>query len=250
MLTRIHVGLRELAELMLIVGALGACLFQTRRLRLMPYIAWGLVLGLVPAAALAVVLMDAAFDGVVEAALSTVMGFGVLLVAMSMAASAGSIKSRVQILIEGWLERRGAPAIIVGFIALAAFRESLEVAVFMRSISARSGVAEALAGMLLGMVAAGLLVPIWKWLRIRSGLLVLFRASALLLSLLSIQMMLHGISDLLRLQATARGGDAWPAAIDPFLEGGALHFWLCAALMLVPLLHMVRGWWGGTRQAG
>ncbi|REM30091.1 hypothetical protein DSI31_14915, partial [Mycobacterium tuberculosis] len=74
------------------------------------------------------------------------------------------------------------------------------------------------------------------WLRIRSGLLVLFRASALLLSLLSIQMMLHGISDLLRLQATARGGDAWPAAIDPFLEGGALHFWLCAALMLVPLL--------------
>lgn len=244
------VTLRELAELMLIVGALGACLFQTRRLRLMPYIAWGLVLGLVPAAALAVVLMDAAFDGVVEAALSTVMGFGVLLVAMSMAASAGSIKSRVQILIEGWLERRSAPAIIVGFIALAAFRESLEVAVFMRSISARSGVAEALAGMLLGMVAAGLLVPIWKWLRIRSGLLVLFRASALLLSLLSIQMMLHGISDLLRLQATARDGDAWPAAIDPFLEGGALHFWLCAALMLVPLLHMVRGWWGGTRQAG
>ncbi|RQO61597.1 hypothetical protein DBV14_04635 [Variovorax sp. KBW07] len=243
------VTLRELAELMLIVGSLGACLFQARRLRLVPYIAWGLVLGLVPAAGLAVILMDATFDGVVEAALSAVMGLGVLLVAMSMAASAGSIRSRVQLFLESWLERRGAAAVVVGFVALAAFRESLEVAVFMRSISARSGAADAVIGMLFGMVAAGLLVPIWKWLRIRSGLLALFRISALLLSLLSIQMLLHGVSKLLRLHGTAASGAPLSSAIEPFLEGGSQYFWVCAALMLVPLLHMVRGWWAGTGKA-
>lgn len=244
------VTLRELAELMLIVLSLGACLVHARRARLLPYIAWGLVLGLVPAAAIAVLLMDAAFDGMVEAALSTVMGLGVLLVAMRMAASEGHIRSRVQLALEAWLDRPGAAAVVVAFVALAAFRESLEVAVFMRSISARSGTVDALVGMMFGMVAAGLLVPIWKWLRIRSGLLMVFRASALLLSLLSIQMLLHGISELHRLQSASGRELPWAAAIEPFLEGGAQYFWLCGALMVIPLLHMVRGWWAGARQVG
>jgi high-affinity iron transporter len=244
------VTLRELAELMLIVVSLAACLVHAHRPRLVPYIAWGLVLGLVPAAALAVMLMDAAVNGTVEAAVSTLTGLGVLLVAMRMASSEGRIRSRVQLVLETWLDRPGAAAVVVAFVALAAFRESLEVAVFMRSISARSGTFDALAGMAFGVAAAGLLLPIWKWLRIRSGLLMVFRASALLLSLLSIQMLLHGISELHRLQAAAGRELPWATAVEPFLEGGSQYAWLCAALMTIPLLQMVRGWWAGARQAG
>lgn len=162
------VTLRELAELMLITGSLCAYLHQARRSDLVVYVGWGIGLGLAPAAGLAVLLMDSEMDRSVEATLATLMVIGVLIMATSMVGSAGSIRGRVQLFLDAWLERPGASIVVVAFVALASFRESFEVAVFMRSIGMRAGSLDALLGLVLGIAAAGLLVPVWKYLRVRS----------------------------------------------------------------------------------
>lgn len=243
------ITLREVAELILIVGSLAAYLRQAGRGDLIACIGWGLAIGLVPASALAAVLIDAEFGSGVEAALAAAMATGVLLMAVGMGASAGKIRGRVQLFFDAWLERPAAPAAVIVFVALASFRESLEIAVFARSIHAREGTADALAGVIFGAAAASLLLPAWRWLRVRSGMLMVFRASALLLSLLSIQLLLHGVSELLRAPMFTSSGFDLVAIAEPFLEGGSRYGWVCAVLMLLPVSLLARGWWLRTGTA-
>ncbi|MFM9925569.1 hypothetical protein VLK31_21450 [Variovorax sp. H27-G14] len=241
------VTLREFAELVLIVGSLGAYLHKKGRRELFACIGWGLVLGLMLASALALVLIDASFGSAAEAALAAAMGCGMLVMAIGMGASAGNIRGRVQLFFDAWLERPGAGIAVIAFVALASFRESLEVAVFARAIHVRVGVSDTLTGMALGVAAAGLLWPAWRWLHMRAGLLMVFRLSALVLSLLSIQLLLHGVAQLLQTPMFASAGPGLVAAVEPFLAGGPRYGFLCAALMLGPVVLLMRGWW---RRAG
>ena len=240
------ITLRELAELILIVGSLHVCLRESRRFSLIKYVGWGLGLGLAPAAALSVLLMDASVDRNVSAGLSTLMAVGILVMATSMAASVRQIRGRVHLFHEAWLDSQAAPFLVVAFVALSAFRESLEIAVFVRAIGARSGMADAAAGVLLGVAATGLLLPAWQWLHLRARLLLAFRVSALLLALLAIQLLLYSVADLLRIPELRDDGVAWALTVAPFFEEGARHAWLCAVLMLPPLYWVLRGWWSET----
>jgi len=131
-------------------------------------------------------------------------------------------------------------------VALSAFRESLEIAVFVRAIGARAGMVDAALGVLLGVAATGLLLPAWKWLHLRARLLLAFRVSALLLALLAIQLLLYSVADLLRIPELRDDGVAWALTVAPFFEEGARHAWLCAVLMLPPLYWVLRGWWSET----
>ena len=241
------ITLREFAELVLIVGSLGVYLHKTGRGDLLGCIGWGVAIGLVPASALALVLIDATFGSAIEAALAILMACGMLAMAIGMGASAGTIRGRVQLFFDAWLERSGASFAVIAFVALMSFRELLEVAVFARAIHARVGAPDTLTGMALGVAATGLLWPAWLWLRMRAGILMMFRLSALLLSLMSIQLLLHGVAQLLHTPVFASAGPGLAAAFGPFLAGGPRYGLVCTALMLIPASLLARGWW---RRAG
>lgn len=251
MLDAFAIALRELAEMALIVGALCVYLRQAGRAALLLAVAWGGVLGAVPALAASVYLIDSALSPGAEAWLETGMALGVLTMATGMVASAGTIRGRVSQLLDDWLNRAPGVAMlaVVGFVALVVFRELLEVGVFVQAIASRAGHEEALLGLALGTAAAALVVPLWKWVRWRSGLLLAFRASALLLSLFAVRLLLHGVSDLARRYLPPAGEDEWPSVAMRFLEGGPQQGWTSALLMGLVLLHAARSWWFQARSS-
>lgn len=251
MLDAFAIALREFAEMALIIGALCVYLRQAGRARWLPAVAWGCVLGAVPAGVATLYLIDSALGARAEAWLETGMALGVLAMATGMVASAGTIRGRVAQLLEDWLNRAPVAAMlaIVGFVALVVFRELLEVGVFVQAIASRAGHDDALLGLALGTAAAALVVPLWKWVRWRSGLLLAFRASALLLSLFAVRLLLHGISDLAKLHLPLAGEGEWPSVAARFLEGGAQQGWTSALLMGLVLLHAARNWWFRARSS-
>lgn len=242
------IALRECAEMALIIGALCVYLRQAGRAQLLPAVAWGALLGAVPALVATLHLIGSGLAPRTEALLETGMALGVLVMATGMVASAGQIRGRVSQRVDAWLHR--APLLaalgVVGFVALVVFRELLEVGVFVQAIASRSGAEDALLGLALGAAAAALVVPLWQWVRWRSGLLMAFRASALLLSLFAVRLLLHGVSELARL-SWPEGEGAWSALLEPLLEGGAHHAWPSALLMGAVLLHAARSWWFQAR---
>ena len=236
--------LRELAELVLTAGALLALLPHGGRPRLLSAAAAGLAVGAGLGVQMAWWLVAMPLSPVAEAILTTALALGVLLMASGMLASARAIRTRTQVFIEAWLEHRAAPCIVFGFAVLVTLREALELTVFLRSIWLRDGPADALAGALSGMLGAACLVVAWRHLRLRLGLLAAFRVSALLLSLLAIEILLAGLGSLLQVLLPQMGAAGSTLQVEAlFLEGGRWYGWVYAALMALPLLSFIRGWW-------
>jgi high-affinity iron transporter len=240
------VMLRESAELILILASLVACLRSARAGHLLRWTAAGAMAGCTLGAGLSLWLIASDIDARWTAGLTFVLAVGVLLMVSTMLVTATSIRSRTQALVEVWLERPSAPLVILGFATVVAFRETLEVGLFLRSQWLRAEGLDVLAGAALGVLGVVCLVIASRKISTRIGLLAAFRVSALVLSLLSIQMMLGALAEFAH-ESVAAGADAQLLAwARPALPEGRWYGWMCAALMSVPVVCVLRSWWRET----
>lgn len=237
------VVLREAAELILIVGALIASLRSARAERLLPWVAAGTVLGCAFGIALSLWLISAAIDARWTAGLTFVLAAGVLLMVCTMLVGQGAIRSRTQALVSVWLEWPSAPLVLMAFCGIAGFRETLEAGLFLRSLWLRGEGADIVVGAVLGLAGVIFLAAASRQLTTRIGVLAAFRLSAVVLCLLSIQMMLGALAEFAQASVSAGHGTRFWAQAAPVLPEGPWYEWLCAALMTAPILFMLRRWW-------
>ncbi|MBF5004312.1 FTR1 family protein [Diaphorobacter caeni] len=241
------VVLRELAELILIIYALVAALRAGQGERLIPWVTAGTLAGLGLAAVLCSWLLSDAVDPQWTAGLTLVLALGVIVMVCTLLATAHAIEERVRGFVERYSGLVVAPLVVLVFALIAALREGLEAGLFLRMVVRRGDASEALVGALLAIACAVLLTGASRRIGVRVGALAAFRASALLLSLLAIQMVLGAIQEVLH----APGADpALGQALAPILPEGAWYAWTCTALMLIPLLYLLKGWWSGAARAG
>lgn len=235
------VVLRESAELILILASLVACLRSARAGHLLRWAAGGTLAGCALGAGLGLWLIASDIDARWTAGLTFVLAIGVLLMVSSMLVAASTIRSRTQALVEVWLERPAAPLVVLAFSMVVAFRETLEVALFLRSQWLRTEAGDVVAGAVLGLVGVACLAIASRRISTRIGLLAAFRVSALVLSLLSIQMMLGAVAEFMH--ASGAAGVPLLAWAAPALPEGRWYGWVCAALMSVPVVSVLRSWW-------
>ncbi|CAN5524108.1 hypothetical protein BH10PSE18_BH10PSE18_16070 [soil metagenome] len=241
------VTLRETAELLLIAGAMCAYLNRAGRPGMKRNVAAGMALGIGAAFCFTFLLPRAAsIDPRWDPSFTVIAAIGVLIVALGMAASTQRIRTRIQLAMEGRLDKPGAGLFIVGLAALLALREGLEVLVFLRAFQARAGEGGILPGMACGLLAAGLCAVAWRSFGAQLRLPLVFRLSAVMLVFLSVELLVAGVTDLLRVQAAIDHRDALTEVVAPFARGGAWHLRLCLLLMVAPVLHIASGWWRET----
>nr|WP_284428161.1 FTR1 family protein [Acidovorax sp. SUPP2522] len=233
--------LRESAELILILGSLVASLRSTKAEHLLPWVAGGATTGCAAGVALCLWLASSSVDSRWTAGLTFVLAFSVLLMVSTMLVAQSTIRSRTQTLVANWLEKPAAPLIVLAFCALAGLRETLEAGLFLRSLWIRADSSDVLVGATLGLVGVPCLAIASLKLSTRIGILAAFRLSALLLSLLAIQMMLGSLAEFARASAGSDGTDSHLLQI--VLPNGRWYTWFCAALMFIPASFIVRGWW-------
>lgn len=240
--------LRELAELFLIVSALQDYVRQSSKSNMSAHILPGVALGI--GLGLLVAMGAAAFSSLdprLSALITMAFSFSIVVVACGMFSSASGLRSGVQDALEGWLERGNARFVLLGFSAFIAFRETLEIALFIDAIAARQGIQEAAEGAWLGFGCAAVLFIGYRAIRASVDLRAAFRISALLLSMLAIQVLLQGFGELVQALVLLNGETPWVKATEPFLAGGEWYGWVCAGLMSIPAALMLRAWWTEVR---
>ncbi|QIL73230.1 hypothetical protein G7048_24505 [Diaphorobacter sp. HDW4B] len=241
------VVLRELAELILIIYALVAALRAGNGGHLIGWVCSGTALGLVLSAVVSGWLLSDAVDPRWAAGLTLVLAIGVIVMVCSLLATARSIQLRVQNLVEDYAAKPTASVVVFAFALIAALREGMEAILFLRGMALRGDLSDAVIGGLMGVVCAALLTLASRKLGVRVGALAVFRASALLLSLLAIQMILGSVQEILHVPSI---DPAFGQALAPVLPEGAWHGWTCAALMLIPLFYLFKGWWSEAGRVG
>ena len=237
------VMLRESAELILILSSLAACLRSSRAVHLLPLMKAGTAGGCIAGIVLSLCLITSGIDLRWIAGLTFALAIGVLLMVSTMLLTAHSIRSRTQAFIEIWLERRSAPLIILLFATTVAFRESLEVGLFLRTQWLRSGAIEVLTGAALGIVVVLCLALTSRKLSTRIGMQAAFRVSALLLTLLAIRIMLEALAEFVHASATAEHGASLLAWTQFALPQGRWHGEVFAVLMALSVGCVLRSWW-------
>lgn len=237
------VVLRESAELILIVGALVASLRSARAEHLIPWVAAGTIVGCAFGIALSLWLISAPIDARWTAGLTFVLAAGVLLMVSTMLVGQGAIRSRTQALVAVWLEWASAPLVLMIFCAIAGFRETLEAGLFLRSLWLRDAGADIALGAVLGLAGVACLAAASRQITTRIGVLAAFRLSAVVLCLLSIQMMLGALAEFAQASVSAGHGMHFWALAAPVLPQGQWYAWACTVLMALPVLCMLRAWW-------
>lgn len=237
------VVLRESAELILILGALAASLRAAHARHLIPWVAAGTIVGCSLGIALSLWLFSAPIDPRWTAGLTFALAVGVLLMVSTMLVGQGAIQSRTQALVAVWLEWPSAPLVLMVFCGIAGFRETLEAGLFLRSLWLRGEGADIAAGAVLGLVGVMFLVAASRQITARIGVLTAFRLSAVVLCLLSIQMMLGALSEFAQASIASGSGTHFWALAAPVLPQGPWYAWICAGLMTASVLCMLRSWW-------
>ncbi len=239
------VTLRELAELLLVLGTLVGCLRAAGRRRPAGPVAAGLGAGLACAAAFGGWLYRQPADSLVLILLTMGMALGMLLTIGTLLFTIRDIRRRADAWASAWQGRPAMAWAAGGLALLATLRESAELLLYLR-MAARAHPQDAVAwGLALGVLAAACLALAWRSLRTRVSLGLVFRISALLLTLLTVEMLLECLPDLLRSPALADGPGAGLAAwLDELLTSSLWYYGLGAALAALPLLAMLRRWWG------
>lgn len=219
------------------------CFLRAGRHELVPLIGravWIAAAGI----ALSVLMLITFMPGPAFDALCTVVAaISVAIMAIGVAASARGIDRKVSDLLQDWLEGPRAPALMLAMIVFLVLREGLELFVMLRSIMPVAGVETTLSGAVLGLVAVGLTTRIWAWGRARFGLLLVFRATAVLLLALAVKMLIHGFDQLLHVEGLPIDNEYWHAVFAPVLVGGEFHLWLYSAMLAPPLMYFVKSWW-------
>ncbi len=243
MFESLFIVLRECAELLLIVVTMRAYLQRRARADLLPWLYASLVAGFSLGLLSVVFLIQHGSKGYLTAILSLLLGLSVLFFATAILSSQSAIDRHVRDHLADHAERPTGIVTICAFAAFAAFRESLELGVFLRSASADHGFAAALQGTLIGvaMVAASMLVL--RTVRTHWAFSTLFRISTLLLCLLAIQLTLEGLSALLILLPAVPDITSDDALAWLLTPGSAGYAYLCAALMIWPFTRVFKSWW-------
>lgn len=234
--------LRECAELMLIVWAMRTCLTSTQRRDLLRQLHAGVAAGLALGALSIVMFVQRDWGVRADAALSIVVGLGVLFMACAVFSSSTDIGAYVAGWLHGALERPGGSALVAGFAAMASWREAVELGVFLHASALRQGALDVWAGVALGLATALLAARAFHFLQARVSLSVLFRLSSLLLCLIAIQLALEGLGRLL----VSFAGPGASVAEEILAPDGKAFAYLCALLMVVPVVIVIRRWWRQT----
>lgn len=244
------VTLRELAELLLVLGALAGCLRAAGRPRPAWPVALGTGLGAACAAAFGTWLYRQPPHALAPALFTIAMALGMLLTIGTLLFTIRDICRRTDAWAAGWRGQRAASWMAGGLAALATVRECAELLLYLR-MAARTGMPQDLvAGTTLAVLAACCLGLAWRVLRHRVSLGLAFRISALLLTLLTVEMLLEGIAELLQWWVQAGGPGAGSAAwLHGLLTDGLGYYWLGGVLAAVPLSFMLRRWWSESSKA-
>ena len=244
MFNALFVTLREFAELLLIAQAAGEYLRKASRGDLARGLPRAMGLGVLAGAALSAWAAVYPWDPRLSAGISALFAAAILFLTTSMLSSAQIIRSRTHLAADVWMALPSATLWVGVFGVIVGLRESVELAFFLHETHDEVGPADTATGFGLGLLATGLLVAAYRPLRTRVGMLSVFRLSALLMALLSIQLILKGCAELVL--ASVAHDSTLPDRLAPFMEGGAWYGWLCAALMLYPVVAMARTWWSET----
>ncbi len=235
------VTLREIAELLLIAESARLCLLQQQRAALLLQLALGLAAGLLAGATFGIWAAAGGLGARGQALITLVFALTMVSVTTTALFSRSAILRHVQDSAAGWTQAKSTPLLVFVFAAFVGFRESAEIVIFLSAVQRRSGLSDALAGAALGTVAAALLTMAYRRLSMRVNLLRLFQLSALVMVALCVKLLIDAVGHLLSAQFAA--DSVWITASAPFLEGGRWHAALCAALMAVPMLALLRRWW-------
>ena len=234
---------REFAEALLIVVMFRACFARAGRGEMLPLIRQGVLMALVAIALSIAGLLTLESESAFEALCTIVAALSVALMAMGVAASGRGIDRKVSGFLLTWMESPRSTVAVLGMIVFLVLREGLELFVMLRSIQQVQGEQAAVVGALLGLVAVFLTTKIWTWARSRFGLMMAFRASAVLLLALAVKMLIHGGEELLRMQWLPIDHGYWEQVAEPFRQGGDLYVWLYMALFMPPLMFFIKSWW-------
>ena len=188
-------------------------------------------------------LADSALVGIV----SLIFLIGVLALASTLLSSAMKIRERAFGSVELWVDRPWGRSAVWVVAVIIGLRETLEVVVMLVALEQRQPSANLGMGVLIGLLGVGLMVFAYKTIKERVKLLALFRFSAILVSLLAVQLLLT-LAGTLVLREFGDEGQWWVAVANALLPGGAWYAWVCAALMAIPLWIVLRSWWWETEE--
>ena len=179
----------------------------------------------------------------IEAALTLVLGLSVAATALGTLASAESIRRQATDALEDRLGGPHARWLVAGFAALGTAREAMELVLFARAMAPRFPADSIALGMALGLLACALVMPAWRWLKLRAGMLWAFRLSALYLLVISIQMAIHGAHLLLLSGLLPLDPQRLAPALEPYVQGGSRHWLLCTAWLVPRGGFWLKAWW-------
>ncbi|MFT4172334.1 MAG: hypothetical protein QM639_07225 [Rhodocyclaceae bacterium] len=232
---------RELGEALLLIAALRLVARETRRPLVRSPIVWSALAGAIAAALLTTLVTTATLDARVSALITIAFALSVLLAATSTFASANSLYGRVEDTVDSWLQRLARGRAVVGVAFIVAFREMLEVAVFLSRAQTPFWSLDMFITMVLVAVTFTALIGAFRSMATRKSLLIAFRLSALLLALAAVQLLLDGSAALLGALSSA-----WALRFAPVFEGGTWHAYAVGMLMIPVLIEFVGNWWKET----
>lgn len=241
MLDAFFVTLRELAELLLIAGAMRLCLQQNGRQDLAPLVLPSASVGVAAALGLSAWAVTSEMPQEAVAIATVIFAAGVLLLTTGMLSSAQGIRRHTDAVMSHWIASVDGRLPVVAFAGFAGFREAMEVTLFLRPLVSTDGAADAMTGVLLGLAGGAGLTLLYRRAHARFELLWLFRLSAVLMALLSIHLLIAGLGELLHVQFPP--DSELLLAANPFLDGGRWHGLLCGLLLVPPLVSLARSWW-------
>lgn len=254
MFNAFFVVFRESAELLICVAALRACL-QSR----MPggrdaVVAAGCAAGAAIALGLLATLSGVAVDPRLSPLLTIAFAVTMMLMAVGMLTSVGSLRESVSSWSARWLDRACHPLVIGGFAAFITSREILEVVLFLQGAwQEAADPAQLLQGAALGVgLAAGLLAAYPFVARSRPTRWMLhfgFRLSALLLAVVAVELLVGGLADFVSHHGDAHPDSLIASAGNVLLDGSTREALLAALLMLLPAVAFVRSWWNEASDA-
>jgi high-affinity iron transporter len=229
---------RELGEALLIIAALRLMARERPKPIATSPIVWGAVAGATAATLVMTLLVRAALDARISALITMAFSLSVLLASSSTLSSANSLYGHTEDTVQTWLQRltRGPAVVAVAF--LVAFRETMEVVVFLNTLQVSLISANALGALLLVAITFVVLIGAFRSIATRKCLLLVFHLSALLLAFVAVRLLLEGTHALL----LAMAPPAWVAYLAPLFRDGDWHAGALCILM-IPVLKEFIGTW-------
>lgn len=238
---------REACELLLILLALSHAARRGGRPGLMQWAGAGVLVGLAAAWGIVAALPPSGMNEWLDIGLTFGFGLSLALVSCGTMASLTGVGARATEMLDNWVAHPAAGVVVFVFSAFSALREALEALILIRFISAQEPLQDVALGIVLGVIACGLLVLAWRALAAHRGTRWTFRLSALILFVLGAQMVIEAVAETL---VRGVGGQAFVRlgyAMLPYLENGDRYWMLSAVLAMIPLALWARVWW---RRAG